>query len=884
MSFPNNVPSASDATDRTASASSVPASHGPTHGRQDITDRYEALVQLVQLAPDATVVVDASGRIRLVNRQTEELFGYSADALLGQPVELLVPDRLRALHHQFCAEYAHAPRVRPMGAHLTLSGRKRDGGEFPLEASLGPVTGEDGLLVIVSIRDVSERQQAHAAVETANQDLRALQLVTDTALSHLTLSDLLTALLERVTSVLQVDNAAVLLLDAAGATLTVRAVRGLQEPVAHQVQVPMGQGFAGRIAATREPLVVDDIATIPVANPFLRQQLHSVAGVPLLVADQLLGVVHIGTVQPRHFTAHDVQHLQQAADRMALAIDRARVYGREQHARELAEAALAQAHVSEHRYQRLVEANIIGIVVSDSEQILEANDAFLQVVGYTRADLKAGRLRRVLLTTPDSYVLARRAVQQARTTGASMPFECEYVRKDRRQVSTLVGTALLQHDPVRFVTFVLDLTKRKQLEWALAEQVAQLEAIMEAVPEPLCVYDGDGRVVLANSAYHTLIVRLFPGASPSETFSQHIQQAGGVYRMDGTPLEIAELAHSRVLRGEVLTGGDAVDIMVPTAEGGHAYLSTTGAPLRDSAGNITGAVAVSRDVTAYKRLEYERAAAHASELVAQEVAQQLDGFFAMAAHDIRTPVTVVSGYVDLALQRAERLARDLTAGAPTTAVAAGTAAIEHAGSKMVDSLRNAQTAVDQLQRLVNYLFDVARARSGGLQVALAPCDLAALVRRNVTAQQAAVPERRIDLDAPEAVVLVTADADRLDQVLSNYLSNALKYSPADQPVTVKLEIVEQQAVLSVVDHGPGLAPAEQHHIWELFHRAPGIEVQPGSSKVSDSLGLGLHICKQLVELHPGGSVGVESSVGHGSTFWFTLPLAGPAPGRSGAAL
>jgi signal transduction histidine kinase len=92
-------------------------------------------------------------------------------------------------------------------------------------------------------------------------------------------------------------------------------------------------------------------------------------------------------------------------------------------------------------------------------------------------------------------------------------------------------------------------------------------------------------------------------------------------------------------------------------------------------------------------------------------------------------------------------------------------------------------------------------------------------------------------------------------------------------VTVKLEVVEQQAVVSVADHGPGLAPAEQSHVWDLFHRVPGVEVQPGSSKVGGSLGLGLHICKQLVELHPGGRVGVESTVGAGSTFWFRLPLA-----------
>jgi PAS domain S-box-containing protein len=875
MSFTHDDSSSSDATDLAASAASVPVSRWPTHRWQDVADRFEALVHL---APDATVVVDASGRIRLVNRQTEELFGYSADELLGQSVELLVPDRLRPLHQQLCAAYTHAPRVRPMGASLTLYGRKRDRSEFPLEASLGPLTVEDALLVIVSIRDVTERQQAHAATEAANQDLRALQMVTDTALSHLALDDLLTALLERVTSVLQVDNAAVLLLDAAGETLTMRAVRGLEEPVAPQVRVPMGHGFAGRIAATREPLVVDDVATVSVANPFLREQLHSLAGVPLLVADQLLGVVHIGTVQARHFTAHDVQLLQQVADRMALAIDRARLFGREQHAREMAEAAqdraeaaLAQAQVSEHRYRRLVAANIIGIEVSDGEQILEANDAFLQLIGYTKADLEAGRLHRITLTTPDTHELSSRAVQEARTTGASAPFECAYVRKDGRRVSALVGLALLQHDPLRFVTFVLDLTDLKQLELALAERVAQLEAIMEAVPEPLSVYDCDGHVVMANAAYQALVAHLVPRTPAGETSSQRIAHIGGVYTMDGTPLEVAELAQSRALRGEVLTGASAVEVMMPSPEGEPVYFSATGAPLRDSAGHITGAVVVSRDVTAYKRLERERAAARASELAAREVAQHLDGFFAVAAHDIRTPVTVVSGYVDLALQGAERLAGDLAASAQSNVDAAGI--IERAVGKMVDRLRSAQTAVDQLQRLVDYLFDVARARSGTLKMALASCDLAALVQSSVTAQRAAMPERRIDLEAPEAVVLVTADAARLNQVLSNYLSNALKYSPADQPVTVKLEVVEHQAVVSVVDHGPGLAPAEQSHVWELFHRVPGIEVQPGSSKVSGSLGLGLHICKQVVELHPGGHVGVESTVGAGSTFWFQLPLA-----------
>jgi signal transduction histidine kinase len=145
----------------------------------------------------------------------------------------------------------------------------------------------------------------------------------------------------------------------------------------------------------------------------------------------------------------------------------------------------------------------------------------------------------------------------------------------------------------------------------------------------------------------------------------------------------------------------------------------------------------------------------------------------------------------------------------------------------------------------------------------------------VAAQRAAAPGRTITLDLPGGggPVWVTADADRLGQVLANYISNALKYSAADQPAEVGLEVTAGLAVVSVRDHGPGLPWEEQVRVWELFHRAPGVEVQSGAD---GSLGMGLHICKRLVELHPGGRVGVESAVGEGSAFWFRLPLA-PAP-------
>jgi signal transduction histidine kinase len=117
--------------------------------------------------------------------------------------------------------------------------------------------------------------------------------------------------------------------------------------------------------------------------------------------------------------------------------------------------------------------------------------------------------------------------------------------------------------------------------------------------------------------------------------------------------------------------------------------------------------------------------------------------------------------------------------------------------------------------------------------------------------------------------LVEADADRIGQVLTNYLSNARKYSPPDQPIYVSVGLQSTCARVAVRDAGPGIPKAEQAHIWELFHRAEGSA--PQGDVTSGSLGLGLYLSKAIVEAH-GGQVGVKSAEGKGSTFWFTLPV------------
>ena len=267
----------------------------------------------------------------------------------------------------------------------------------------------------------------------------------------------------------------------------------------------------------------------------------------------------------------------------------------------------------------------------------------------------------------------------------------------------------------------------------------------------------------------------------------------------------------------------------------------------------------------YERLLREREEARSYSMAMQETNKQMDAFMGMVSHELKTPLTTMILELQMTQRRLGNFVRN-SSDRPQDVVGY----VEDVREQLVKP----EQQTKKLDRMVDDLLDLTRLRSGHLQLHSTLSDLVEITRQAVEEQRQLAGGRTIHLHAPnDRPVQIMADADRIAQVITNYLTNALKYSPADQPVEVGVEMEGTQARVWVCDYGPGLDEGEQEHIWDRFHRVPGIEVQSGSGV---GLGLGLSISRDIITLH-GGQVGVESSTGQGACFWLTLPLATAQP-------
>jgi signal transduction histidine kinase len=551
----------------------------------------------------------------------------------------------------------------------------------------------------------------------------------------------------------------------------------------------------------------------------------------------------------------------------------------------LARAVAEQAE----QLNRIIEAMGEGLFVYDAQgNVVRTNSAarrllglemapsdFYQspaeerIAGYTPSDGTGG------MPSPQMW-LALRGEHDGDVLSESEARDIRLRALDGRELDVSANFAPLRAPDGQVVGGVLllsDRTDRYRLERETRELAAQLRATLDAMADAVFLYDPEGQPLRLNAAAQALVDQE-PGFTSMEgtAWWERVRRYHP-RRPDGSPLPLDEWPLARVLRGDVLTAAETEDVLLTDAQDRDMVLNYIGGPARDAAGEVMGYVFLVRDVTERRNLEREQAEAQARELALRELNVRLDTFVAMAAHDLRSPL----GISRMAVDRAQKLLRqDAAAQGGEAATGQSARALAQANRAVEMTAQN----LTRLWRLVQQLLDATRVKQGTLVLEPQLVDVTELVHSCVDEQRLLNPTRVIEVDLPtqqdagRMPLMVDADPERLNQVLTNYLTNAVRYSAEDQPIAVRLQVLDPASAggsarvvrVEVSDHGPGITPEEQLTIWERYQRARSMNDAKGG------LGLGLFIVRSLIEAH-GGQVGVDSTVGDGSIFWFTLPLA-----------
>ena len=749
------------------------------------------------------------------------------------------------------------------------------------------------------------KARSKTKVRSARAHQQAIVDITEVILEHASVDDLVPRLIETVQRVMQVDNVAILRLDPTGQALVMDTVRGPEEAVADRVRVPVGQGVAGRIAATGKPLFIPDLSKAEVVNSFLSEHLTTLLGVPLRVADRTVGVIHVSTARQRHFSESDVQLLQLVADRIALALDRVRMLEQAKQARDLAEERAGQL-------EAVFASMTDGVFVMDAAgRVLQSNAAaarllhFIEPLDYYQRPLQERRLRTVVMDRngnpmpEQEWPFAR--ILRGEIFSDSQTVDIQLGLHTGDTVVVNVAGAPVRDASGRIVAAVCicrEVTERRALEvqkqqtldavLTMASMLVQREAPAEDIAHQLielaCDILSCERASLSIVDPESGLITPFAvaGLAPEKEEQWWAEQRANIMSLADVPDQEFVVAMQSgtvktydftvppnnalpnpygiltVLLVPVLVNEQFIGYLALDHGNEYHYYSPAEQRLASAVAQLAGLI-IERE-----RLLRERMISQAHALALQETMNRMQRFLGMTSHELRTPLTAIKANVELAARAARR------------ALATGDLS-EQVGNQMqraVGLLESVDRQADHMNRFIADLLDTTRIQAGKLEMHMTAHDVVALVRDVVRIHQGNWPNRKIYLDTPDSPCTILCDPERISQVLTNLITNAVKYTPEEGPIGIQVRHEHDRpdrVRVAVIDQGPGLSTAQQEYLFDAFVQAEGVKQYDETKAGNKGLGLGLFICHGIVTQH-GGEIGVESAVGSGSTFWFTLPV------------
>ncbi len=765
------------------------------------------------------------GQYLVANQMLARIYGYDSPAELIESLD----DISRKLYVTAGRrdEFVQLMRERGVITGFESEVHRRDGSIIWISENVRAVNDNQGRLLYYegTVEDVTARKHQE----------QMLALGRDVGLSLTQNEQLPAALQDCCKAIVRHVGAAfarIWTLDDAQQTLLLQASAGMYTHLdGPHGRVPVGQFKIGLIALERKPHLTNQVIGDPrVSNQewAQREGMVAFAGYPLISGERLLGVIALFSRHTLDNTVIDALH--SIAGTIALAIERKQ-----------SEESLRK---SELLYHSLVETLPQSVFRKDAEgRFTFVNKLFCQtvertpeeIIGKTDADLFPPELA-AKYQRDDGRVMRSGLIYETTEAHGKPDGSTFYVRLIKAPLRNTAG------ETIGIQGVFWDVTKDKKIEEQLSTERHLLRALMDNVPDRIYFKDTDSRFILCNKALAERIGLKNP------------EEASGKTDYDFHPPDRAREFHEDEQR-IILTGQPMVNKVEEqiALDGSRIWASVTKVPTRNRAGYLTGIMGISRDITALKHAEDELASARDQALESARLKSQ---FLATMSHEIRTPMNGIIGMLDLLLATNLKPEQD-------------------------DFAETASHSAHALLELLNNILDLSKIDAGRLALEQIDFNIREAVEDTVELLAPTAHTKEIELAAlipADFPVTLRGDPARLRQILLNLVGNAVKFTETGG---VQLRVTcrpvgEGQLELrcEVRDTGIGIAPEEQEKVFQAFTQADG-----STTRRFGGTGLGLSICQQLVAAM-GGQIGLDSKLGHGSTFWITVPIQAastPAP-------